>query len=73
MNLEHFIHVENNVISDDFCKQIIEEYDEPDDWKPGTINDYEINEYSKYKILSRNFTIQRRSQSRNPDTIIKLL
>ena len=34
MNLEHFIHVERNVIPDDFCEQIIKEYDEPDDWKP---------------------------------------
>ena len=44
MNLEHFIHIERNVIPDDFCEQIINEYDDPDDWKPGTINDYEVNE-----------------------------
>ena len=45
MKLEDFIHVEKNAISDEFCKQIIEEYDDSDDWKPGTINDYEVNEY----------------------------
>ena len=45
MNLEEFIHVETNVISHNFCKQIIEEYNDPNDWKPGTINDYEVNEY----------------------------
>ena len=66
MNLEHFIHVENNVISDDFCKQIIEEYDEPDDWKPGTINDYEINEYRKCEVvyLSQEETLERNLKTR---------
>ena len=66
MNLEHFIHVENNVISDDFCKQIIEEYDEPDDWKPGTINDYEINEYRKCEVvyLSNDETLERNLKTR---------
>ena len=33
MNLEDFIHVETNVISHNFCKQIIEEYNDPNDWK----------------------------------------
>ena len=37
MKLENYIHVENNAISTDFCDEIIKEYDEPDDWKPGTI------------------------------------
>ena len=66
MNLEHLIHVENNVISDDFCKQIIEEYDEPDDWKPGTINDYEVNEYRKCEVvyLSQDETLERNLKTR---------
>ena len=66
MNLEHFIHVEGNAISDDFCKQIIEEYDEPDDWKPGTINDYEINEYRKCEVvyLSNDETLERNLKTR---------
>ena len=66
MNLEHFIHIENNVIPDDFCKQIIEEYDDPDDWKPGTINDYEVNEYRKCEVvyLSQDETLERNLKTR---------
>ena len=67
MNLEHFIHVESNVISNNFCKQIIEEYDDPDDWKPGTINDYEVNEYRKCEVvyLSNDETKKRNLKTRN--------
>ena len=66
MNLEHFIHIENDAISDDFCKQIIEEYDDPDDWKPGTINDYEVNEYRKCEVvyLSQDETLKRNLKTR---------
>ena len=51
MILEDFIHVEKNAISDELCKQIIEEYDDVDDWKPGTIIDYEVNEYRKCEVV----------------------
>ena len=66
MNLEHFIHVEKNAISDELCKQIIEEYDDVDDWKPGTINDYEINEYRKCEVvyLSQEETLERNLKTR---------
>ena len=66
MNLEHFIHIENNAIPNDFCKQIIEEYDDPDDWKPGTINDYEVNEYRKCEVvyLSQDETLERNLKTR---------
>ena len=66
MNLEHFIHIERNVIPDDFCEQIIKEYDDPDDWKPGTINDYEVNEYRKCEVvyLSQDETLERNLKTR---------
>ena len=66
MRLEDFIHVEENVISDELCRQIIEEYDEEDDWKPGTINDYEINEYRKCEVvyLSQEETLERNLKTR---------
>ena len=67
MRLEDFIHVENNAVSDEFCKQIIEEYDDTDDWKPGTINDYEINEYRKCEVvyLSQDETLKKNLKTRN--------
>ena len=37
MNLEHFIHIENNAISDELCEEIIEEYNDSDDWKPEVV------------------------------------
>ena len=66
MNLEDFIHVETNVISHNFCKQIIEEYNDPNDWKPGTINDYEVNEYRKCEVvyLSQDETLERNLSTR---------
>ena len=66
MRLEDFIHVEKNAISDELCKLIIDEYDDPDDWKPGTINDYEINEYRKCEVvyLSQDETIKRNLKTR---------
>ena len=51
MNLDKYIHVFNNAISSDFCDKIIEEYDDPEDWKPGTINDYEVNDYRKCEVV----------------------
>ena len=53
--------------ADEFCKQIIEEYDDTDDWKPGTINDYEINEYRKCEViyLSQDETLQKNLKTRN--------
>ena len=67
MKLEDFIHVEKNAISDEFCKQIIEEYDDSDDWKPGTINDYEVNEYRKCEVvyLSQEETLEKNLKTRN--------
>ena len=66
MKLEDFIHVEKNAISDELCKQIIEEYDDSDDWKPGTINDYEINEYRKCEVvyLSQEETLEKNLKTR---------
>ena len=51
MKLDKYIHVFNDAISSDFCDEIIEEYDDSEDWKPGTINDYEINEYRKCEVV----------------------
>ena len=67
MRLENFIHVEKNAISDELCEQIINEYDDSDDWKPGTINDYEINEYRKCEVvyLSQDETLQKNLKTRN--------
>ena len=67
MRLEDFIHVEKNAISDELCKQIIEEYNDSDDWKPGTINDYEVNEYRKCEVvyLSLDETLEKNLETRN--------
>ena len=45
MKIDKYIHVFNDAITSEFCDQIIGEYDDPDDWKTGTINDYEVNDY----------------------------
>ena len=67
MRLEDFIHVEKNAISDELCRQIIDEYDDSDDWKAGTINDYEINEYRKCEVvyLSQDETLKKNLKTRN--------
>ena len=67
MRLEDFIHVEKNAISDELCRQIIDEYDDSDDWKAGTINDYEINEYRKCEVvyLSQDETLEKNLKTRN--------
>ena len=67
MRLEDFIHVEKNAISDELCKQIIEEYNDSDDWKPGTINDYEVNEYRKCEVvyISLDETLEKNLETRN--------
>ena len=67
MRLEDFIHVEKNAISDEFCREIINEYEDSDDWKAGTINDYEINEYRKCEVvyLSQDETLEKNLKTRN--------
>ena len=42
MKLENYIHVENDAIPTEFCDEIIREYENSDDWVPGTVNDYNI-------------------------------
>ena len=66
MNLEHFIHIENNAISDELCKQIIKEYEKSDDWVPGTVNDYEIAQSRKCEAiyLSHEETIEKNFEVR---------
>ena len=67
MKLEDFIHVEKNAISDELCREIINEYEDSDDWKAGTINDYEINEYRKCEVvyLSQDETLEKNLKTRN--------
>ena len=67
MRLEDFIHVEKNAISDELCREIINEYEDSDDWKAGTINDYEINEYRKCEVvyLSQDETLEKNLKTRN--------
>ena len=66
MRLDKYIHVFNDAISSDFCDEIIEEYDDPEDWKPGTINDYEENDYRKCEVvyLSLDETLERNLKTR---------
>ena len=77
MRLEDFIHVEKNAISDELCRQIIDEYDDSDDWKAGTINDYEINEYRKCEVvyLSQDETLKKNLKTRNKidDKLYKII
>jgi|TARA_B000000565_G_scaffold52587_1_gene34900 predicted 2-oxoglutarate/Fe(II)-dependent dioxygenase YbiX len=77
MRLEDFIHVEKNAISDELCRQIIDEYDDSDDWKAGTINDYEINEYRKCEVvyLSQDETLKKNLKTRNKidDELYKII
>ena len=42
MELEKYIHTYSNTIPFEFCDQIIEEYENSDDWVPGTVNDYNV-------------------------------
>ena len=74
MKLEDFIHVEKNAIPDEFCKQIIEEYDDSDDWKPGTINDYEVNEYRKCEVvyLSQEETLEKNDDELGKDIAMQV-
>ena len=62
MRLEDYIHVEHKVISDELINQIISEYDSSSDWKPGTINDYEVKKNRKCEViyLSDNETLQKK-------------
>ena len=67
MRLEDYIHVEHKVISDELINQIINEYDSSSDWKPGTINDYEVKKNRKCEViyLSNNEIIQKKISVRN--------
>ena len=47
MKLEKYIHIVNEAITDDFCDEILKEYINSDDWVPGTVNEYEINQSRK--------------------------
>ena len=77
MRLDKYIHVFNNAITTELCDQIIEEYDDPDDWKPGTINDYEVNDYRKCEVvyLSLNETLERNLKTRKKidDKLYKII
>ena len=66
MRLDKYIHVFNDAITSEFCDQIIGEYDDPDDWKTGTINDYEVNDYRKCEVvyLSLDETLERNLKTR---------
>jgi len=77
MKLDKYIHVFNDAISSDFCDEIIEEYDDPEDWKPGTINDYEVNDYRKCEVvyLSLDETLERNLKTRKKidDKLYKII
>ena len=66
MRLDKYIHVFNDAITSEFCDQIIGEYDDPDDWKTGTINDYEVNDYRKCEVayLSFDETLEKNLKTR---------
>ena len=51
MKLEHFIHIESQAISSDFCDEIVREYENSDDWVPGTVNDYNIAQSRKCEAV----------------------
>ena len=50
MRLDNYIKVYNDVISQEFCDEIISEYS-GEDWIPGTINDFKITEYRKCDVV----------------------
>ena len=66
MKLEKYIHVFNDAITSDFCDEIIDEYGDSEDWRPGTINDYEVNEYRKCEVvyLSLDETLEKNLKTR---------
>ena len=51
MKLENYIHVENDAIPTEFCDEIIREYENSDDWVPGTVNDYNIAQSRKCEAV----------------------
>ena len=51
MKLENFIHIESEAISSDFCDEIVREYENSDDWVPGTVNDYNIAQSRKCEAV----------------------
>ena len=66
MKLEHFIHIENEAISSDFCDEIVREYENSDDWVPGTVNDYNIAQSRKCEAvyLSTDSVIEKNQEVR---------
>ena len=60
MNLEKYIHVYSNTIPFELCDQILNEYS-TEDWKPGTVNNYNREKSRKCKVvlLSHEDTIQK--------------
>ena len=51
MKLENYINVENDAIPTEFCDEIIREYENSDDWVPGTVNDYNIAQSRKCEAV----------------------
>ena len=62
MELEKYIHTYSNTIPFEFCDQIIDEYENSDDWVPGTVNDYNVAQSRKCEAiyLSYNEVIQKK-------------
>ena len=77
MRLEDFIHIEENAITDKLCRLIIEEYENSDDWVPGTVNDYNIAQSRKCEAiyLSHDEVIQKKFNVRKniDDDIFKIV
>ena len=77
MRLEDFIHIEENAITDKLCRLIIEEYENSDDWVPGTVNDYNIAQSRECEAiyLSHDEVIQKKFNVRKNiyDDIFKIV
>ena len=77
MELEKYIHTYSNTIPFEFCDQIIEEYENSDDWRLGTVNDYNVAQSRKCEAiyLSYNEVIQKKLDVRKSidDNIFKIV
>tara|TARA_B100000519_G_scaffold21826_1_gene15516 strand:+ start:193 stop:756 length:564 start_codon:yes stop_codon:yes gene_type:complete len=77
MELEKYIHTYSNTIPFEFCDQIIDEYENSDDWVPGTVNDYNVAQSRKCEAiyLSYNEVIQKKLDVRKSidDNIFKIV
>ena len=51
MELEKYIHTYSNTIPFEFCDEIIEEYENSNDWVPGTVNDYNVAQSRKCEAI----------------------